>query len=107
MLWAIFVILLVLWLLGLVTTYTMGGLVHILLILADCCSDHQALSRPKSCLIEVTNMKPISWIGILLIVLGALALAYQGISYTREKKSSTWDRCTSPQKLTNEFPFLQ
>lgn len=31
-------------------------------------------------------MKPISWIGILLIVLGSLALAYQGISYTREKK---------------------
>lgn len=34
MLWALFVILLVLWLLGLITTYTMGGLVHILLILA-------------------------------------------------------------------------
>ena len=31
-------------------------------------------------------MKPISWAGILLIVLGALALAYQGINYTREKK---------------------
>jgi hypothetical protein len=31
-------------------------------------------------------MKPISWIGILLIVLGALALACQGINYTREKK---------------------
>jgi hypothetical protein len=31
-------------------------------------------------------MKPISWVGILLIVLGALILAYQGINYTREKK---------------------
>ncbi len=31
-------------------------------------------------------MKPISWAGILLIVLGALALAYQGINYTREKQ---------------------
>ena len=31
-------------------------------------------------------MKPTSWIGIVLIVLGALALAYQGINYTREKK---------------------
>jgi len=30
-------------------------------------------------------MKPISWIGILFIVLGGLALAYQGINYTREK----------------------
>ena len=34
MLWTIFVILLVLWLLGLVTTYTMGGFIHILLVVA-------------------------------------------------------------------------
>ena len=34
MLWTIFVILLVLWLLGLITSYTMGGFVHILLVLA-------------------------------------------------------------------------
>jgi hypothetical protein len=31
-------------------------------------------------------MKPITWIGIVLVVLGALALAYQGISYTRQEK---------------------
>lgn len=31
-------------------------------------------------------MKPISWIGILLIVLGGLALAYQGFNYTRHEK---------------------
>jgi hypothetical protein len=30
-------------------------------------------------------MKPIGWLGILLIVLGGLVLAYQGINYTREK----------------------
>jgi len=34
MLWTIFVILLVLWALGLVTSYTMGGFVHILLVIA-------------------------------------------------------------------------
>ena len=34
MLWTIFVILLVLWLLGLVTTYTLGGFIHILLVVA-------------------------------------------------------------------------
>ena len=34
MLWAIFVILLVLWLLGMVSSYTMGGFIHILLIVA-------------------------------------------------------------------------
>ncbi len=31
-------------------------------------------------------MKPMIWIGILLIVLGALVLAYQGINYTRQKR---------------------
>ena len=30
-------------------------------------------------------MKTISWVGIVLIVLGALALAFQGINYTRQK----------------------
>jgi Family of unknown function (DUF5670) len=34
MLWTIFVILLVLWILGLVTSYTLGGFIHILLVLA-------------------------------------------------------------------------
>ena len=34
MLWTIFVVLLVLWLLGLVTSYTLGGFIHILLVLA-------------------------------------------------------------------------
>ena len=34
MLWTICVILLVMWLLGMVTSYTMGGLLHILLFLA-------------------------------------------------------------------------
>lgn len=34
MLWTLFVILLVLWLLGMVSSYTMGGFIHILLVLA-------------------------------------------------------------------------
>ena len=34
MLWTIFVILLVLWILGLVSSYTMGGFIHILLVVA-------------------------------------------------------------------------
>jgi hypothetical protein len=33
-LWTIFVILLVLWLLGLVSSYTLGGFIHLLLVLA-------------------------------------------------------------------------
>jgi hypothetical protein len=34
MLWTIFVILLVLWLLGMVSSYTIGGFIHLLLVLA-------------------------------------------------------------------------
>ena len=34
MLWTIAVVLVVLWLLGLVTAYTMGGFIHVLLVIA-------------------------------------------------------------------------
>ena len=34
MLWTIFVVLLVLWALGMVSSYTIGGFIHILLVIA-------------------------------------------------------------------------
>jgi hypothetical protein len=34
MLWSIAVVLIILWALGLVTSYTMGGFIHILLVVA-------------------------------------------------------------------------
>jgi hypothetical protein len=34
MLWTVFTILIVLWLLGLVSSYTMGGFIHLLLVAA-------------------------------------------------------------------------
>lgn len=34
MLWTIFIVLIVLWALGLATSYTLGGLIHLLLLLA-------------------------------------------------------------------------
>jgi hypothetical protein len=34
MLWTIFVILMVLWLLGIVSSYTLGGFIHLLLVIA-------------------------------------------------------------------------
>ena len=34
MLWTIFVILLIMWALGLLTGYTMGGIIHALLVIA-------------------------------------------------------------------------
>jgi len=35
---------------------------------------------------KAKHMKPIIWVGILLIVLGGLAIAYQGITYTHQEK---------------------
>jgi uncharacterized membrane protein len=32
------------------------------------------------------NIKPIMWVGILLVVLGGLVLAYQGFNYTHQEK---------------------
>jgi hypothetical protein len=34
MLWTIFVILLILWLVGIVSSYTLGGFIHLLLVIA-------------------------------------------------------------------------
>ena len=34
MLWTLFIVLLVLWLVGVVSSYTLGGFIHILLVLA-------------------------------------------------------------------------
>jgi hypothetical protein len=50
MLWTIFVILLVLWLLGLVSSYTLGGYIHILLVLAVVVLIFQLISGRRSVL---------------------------------------------------------
>ncbi len=34
MLWTIFVLLMIMWILGMVTSYTLGGFIHVLLLLA-------------------------------------------------------------------------
>jgi hypothetical protein len=34
MLWTIFLLLMILWLLGMITSYTLGGFIHVLLLLA-------------------------------------------------------------------------
>jgi len=31
-------------------------------------------------------MKPIAWVGVVLIILGGLALVYQGFGYTHQEK---------------------
>ena len=45
MLWTLFVILLVLWLVGVVSSHTLGGFIHILLVLAAIALIFQLLTR--------------------------------------------------------------
>ncbi len=52
-------------------------------------------------------MKTSSWLGILLVVVGVLLLAYQGIDYTRQKKVAESDRFMSPKKPMSGFRFLR
>lgn len=47
---------------------------------------HSFERKSKQARIERTAMKTASVAGIMLIVLGVIALAYQGISYTTQKK---------------------
>ncbi len=48
MLWTLFVVLLVLWLLGVVSSYTLGGFIHILLVLAIIALVFQLISGRRS-----------------------------------------------------------
>jgi len=72
MLWTIFVILLVLWLLGIVTSYTLGGFIHILLVLAvvalifQLISGRRTVSRVASMSApRTTNLKGVGKTGAL------------------------------------------
>jgi hypothetical protein len=45
MLWTLFIVLLVLWLVGVVSSYTLGGFIHILLVLAVLALIFQLVTR--------------------------------------------------------------
>ena len=47
MLWTICVILIVMWMLGMVSAYTMGGFIHILLVLAAIAVAIQLINRRR------------------------------------------------------------
>jgi drug/metabolite transporter (DMT)-like permease len=50
-------------------------------------------------------MKPRMLAGVLLVVLGVLALAYQGFSYTREKKVIDLGPLQATTKTTEHVPL--
>jgi hypothetical protein len=69
MLWTIVVILIVLWLLGLVSSYTLGGLIHLLLVVAI-----------VVILIRVIQGR---------IAAGVLGSVYGGFTYTKDTHEAT------------------
>ena len=96
MLWTVAVVLLVLWALGLVTSYTMGGFIHFLLVIAivvvlinviqgrkvtvaalDCFSAAGSLTKGD-------EMSGIKILALVLIVAGLLGVMYGKFSYTKE-----------------------
>jgi hypothetical protein len=52
-------------------------------------------------------MKPIVWVGIVLVVLGALALAYQGINYTRQKDVLNLGSIHATTQAQERIPLLR
>lgn len=50
-------------------------------------------------------MKPITLLGILLILLGAVALAYQGISYTTREKVLDIGPIEATKETTKTIPM--
>ena len=60
MLYTIAVILLVLWLLGMVSSYTMGGFIHILLVFGDRFDSHSPDPRSESSLVRKGSVHPVS-----------------------------------------------
>ena len=107
MLWTIFVILLVLWLLGLVSSYTLGGFIHILLVIAIVVLILQLISGRRAYNVSnVEAMKPAGIIGIILIVIGIIALAYGGITYTKREKVLDLGpiQATAEKQKTIPFP---
>ena len=72
MLWTICVILLVLWALGMATSYTAGGLIHILLVVALVVLVIRLFQGRRTCLVTGRPVKPSCRLGsgLLLDVLG-------------------------------------
>ena len=92
MLWTIAAILMVMWVLGLVTSYTIGGFIHILLVVAiivvaiKIIQGRRTIRRRKPLARRIEEetggfMSPRIMIAVVLVVLGIVVLAYSGITY--------------------------
>jgi uncharacterized membrane protein len=92
MLWTILVVLCVLWLLGVVTSYTLGGFIHILLLVA--------LAIFVINLIQGRRRMGYCW----LFWVGWRSLIRDSLIPIK-KESSMLGRSTLPGKIVSEFRF--
>jgi hypothetical protein len=80
--------LLALWIVAVATSGTFGGFIYILPILAVLATLISFIqSRRIASCHRGTHMRSLSLQGILLVVLGPLALAYQGVTYMHREKA--------------------
>lgn len=68
MLWTIAVVLLILWVLGLVSSYTMGGFIHILLVIAIVVVLINSRNDPKVGIIDLMAIAIV--VGLLYLIQG-------------------------------------
>ena len=101
MLMTIVVVLIVLWLLGVVTSYTLGGVLHVLLVIAVIVLLIRVIHGRPVVMTESNDMVRI--LAILLIVIGLIALATGGSPRPGARRSSTSARSRPPPKSATAF----
>ena len=114
MLWTIFVILLVMWALGLVTSYTLGGFVHILLVIAlvmlvvNLVQGRRIEQAFRLC-DEARNLmriNPITLVGIALIVSRDCGLCVQGHHLHEPREDYRYRPHPSHRRHPEDHPAL-
>ena len=86
MLWTIFIILLVLWLLGLVSGTTFGGFIHILLVLAIAVVLIRVIQGRRPVERLSGSVRPGAVVGALLILAGVIMFSVGGFSFRSKER---------------------
>jgi predicted membrane protein len=109
----------ILWALGLVSSYTMGGFIHVLLVLAIIvillnviqgrrASESKKFASglmPQRTRMNTYTMKTYTIAAIFLIAIGIVAFAYQGISYTSREKVVDFGPIQMTAERTRTMPL--
>jgi hypothetical protein len=109
MLYTIAVVLIVLWLLGLVTSYTMGGFIHVLLVIAVIMILVNVIQGRRPCkkrLMKARKRRFDEYKNDCNDTdrLGIVVLAYSGITYKTRGNPSMSSECTWRRLAATSFP---